>query len=180
MIIKLLLLTPFILFPVLSYAQGKTVHIEEVYFRDNSPAYRKISTTIHYEVETLLPVFRTIEMPSDSFRIEYKFRRKWRTASMDIGYIGGEDKLQRFQDSLYWSFYNGPEINGTCLYTMLFDRNLKIKDIKIIKRGAYDNSRYNFDELIKKILSLTEGSWKKTNDTIDSKYYFRLGRFKVR
>ena len=36
------------------------------------------------------------------------------------------------------------------LYTILFDRKLKIREIKIVKRAGYNNSKYNYDKLIKK------------------------------
>lgn len=73
-----------------------------------------------------------------------------REVSTEISYIGGNESLRKYQDSLYWENYNGDEQNASCLYTILFDRKLKIREIKIVKRAGYNNSKYNYDKLIKK------------------------------
>ena len=87
---------------------------------------------------------------------------------------------RQYQDSLYWENYNGDEQNASCLYTILFDRKLKIREIKIVKRAGYNNSKYNYDKLIKKILLSTEGSWQKTNNALSEEWYFIFGRFLIR
>ena len=61
-----------------------------------------------------------------------------------------------------------------------FDRKLKIKEIKIVERRGYNNSKYNYDKLIKRILLSTEGKWQKTNNAHSEKWYFRMGRFFIR
>ena len=100
--------------------------------------------------------------------------------STDVSYTGGNESLRKYQDSLYWANYNGDEINGSCLYTILFDEKLKIQEIRIVKRGGYNNSKFDYDGLIKKILLSTEGKWKKTKDTHSENWYFTMGRFRVR
>ena len=41
------------------------------------------------------------------------------------------------------------ELNALFYYTILCDKDLKIKEVKIIQREAYDNSKYDYDGLIK-------------------------------
>ena len=60
----------------------------------------------------------------------------------------------------FWEKYTATEMNASCLYVMLFDNNLKIKDTRIISRSGYNNSKFNFDKLIKEILKSSEGRWK--------------------
>ena len=110
----------------------------------------------------------------------YYFRKRLREVSTEISYIGGNESLRKYQDSLYWENYNGDEQNASCLYTILFDRKLKIREIKIVKRAGYINSKYNYDKLIKKILLSTEGSWQKTNNALSEEWYFIFGRFLLR
>jgi hypothetical protein len=60
------------------------------------------------------------------------------------------------------------------------DHDLKLKEIKIIKRAGYDNIEYNYDDLIKRILFSTEGRWIKCNNKDSSNWYFYYGSFNVR
>jgi hypothetical protein len=166
------------------YSQNKAVEEKTIFYDSFSNKRKIIKNYIYYDVENLLPVYKTTidSMHSPVRNTFYFFGKKIRKVSMDVEYIGGTDALLKYQDSTYWNKKNfsGEEVNGSCLYTILFDKNLKIKEVKIIKRSAYDNSKYNYDSVIKKIILSTQGNWKKTNDNIHEKWYFRLGRFSVR
>ena len=74
--------------------------------------------------------------------------------------------------------YHYDELNARALFTILFDQDLRIKEIKILKRLAYNNLTYNYDGLIKRILLSTEGRWIKNDNK--SKWYFYFGYFDLR
>ena len=201
MIGKLFLLCWLVLLPGILGAQTKIVEKKEVYLSDTVPNFRKVrSTTTYYEVETLAPLceYVTDSYEVDSFihkdrqiidttlvydkhhAVRYYLCGVPQVVSTDISYIGGWKKFQHYQDSLYWAYYDGPEMNMTCWYTLLFDKNLKIKEVKIVRRNAYDNRRYDFDGLVKKILLSTDGCWQTTDDTVRTDYYFWFGMFRLR
>lgn len=182
MIIKRVFFIWLMLFPSLVYGQGKIVNESIIYLNDTTSQKREISSTTFFEVGTFLPV---IKMVSDTASHEkmscyYYLKNKPVKVSMDISYIGGIKAMRKYQDSLYWKYYNGDEINCTCLYTILFNDKLKIKEVKIVRRGGYNNSKFDFDSLIKKILLSTDGNWQKENSNSTEKWYFTLGRFWLR
>ena len=168
MTIKLKLFFMFIMLPPLLYGQNKLVEESIIYSSDISSYKKKIEKTIFFDTETNLPVFELILDTARSSKMytSYYFRKRLREVSTEISYIGGN--------------YNGDEQNASCLYTILFDRKLKIREIKIVKRAGYNNSKYNYDKLIKKILLSTEGSWQKTNNALSEEWYFIFGRFLIR
>ena len=172
----------FIMLPPLLYGQNKLVEESIIYSSDISSYKKKIEKTIFFDTETNLPVFELILDTARSSKMytSYYFRKRLREVSTEISYIGGNESLRKYQDSLYWENYNGDEQNASCLYTILFDRKLKIREIKIVKRAGYNNSKYNYDKLIKKILLSTEGSWQKTNNALSEEWYFIFGRFLIR
>ena len=182
MTIKLKLFFMFIMLPPLLYGQNKLVEESIIYSSDISSYKKKIEKTIFFDTETNLPVFELILDTARSSKMytSYYFRKRLREVSTEISYIGGNESLRKYQDSLYWENYNGDEQNASCLYTILFDRKLKIREIKIVKRAGYNNSKYNYDKLIKKILLSTEGSWQKTNNALSEEWYFIFGRFLIR
>lgn len=168
--------------PALLLGQNKLVKENIIYSSDKSTYRKEIKKTIFFETETNLPVFEwTLDTAKSSeYYTSYYFGKQLREVSTDISYVGGYEALKNYQDSLYWKYYNGNEQNATCLYTILFDKDLKIKDVKIVNRGGYDNSQYNYDKLITKIILSTEGNWKKNNKASSDEWYFVLGRFFVR
>lgn len=76
--------------------------------------------------------------------------------------------------------YNYDELNALAMFTILFDENLKIKDVRILKRIAYNNNKYDYDSLVKRILWSTEGRWEKEGENSQCKWYLYLGYFKLR
>lgn len=98
-----------------------------------------------------------------------------------IKYIGGIESLLAFCDSAYYNRpdYNYQELNATAYYSILFDENLHIQEIRIYKRLGYDCSYYDYDKMIKGILLKTEGKWIKTNIS-STEWQFYFGRFKLR
>ena len=112
----------------------------------------------------------------------YSLGKKREKVSLDVQFIGGYQVLTNYFDSLYFNRedYNWDELNALFYYTILCDKDLKIKEVKIIQREAYDNSKYDYDGLIKRILFSTEGKWmKSTKNNHKDKYFLslNLGRF---
>jgi len=100
-----------------------------------------------------------------------------------VQFIGGYQALTNYFDSLYFNRedYNWDELNALFYYTILCDKDLKIKEVKIIQREAYDNSKYDYDGLIKRILFSTEGKWmKSTKNNRKDKYFLKFGALKLR
>ena len=54
-------------------------------------------------------------------------------------------------------------------------------DSLYFNREAYDNSKYDYDGLIKRILFSTEGKWmKSTKNNRKDKYFLKFGALKLR
>lgn len=108
-----------------------------------------IKTELLYDVDSL-PVLRF-----DSIRhglTTYFYTHTKQKVCSNIAFEGGAKALTAYCDSLYFNRkdYNYDELNARAIITILFDRSLKIIDVRIIKRIAYNNSKYNYDALIKK------------------------------
>jgi hypothetical protein len=139
----------------------------------------KIEKNIYYDVDNF-PVLR-FDSINNSLIVNYYIITK-KKVSNNIQFIGGYDALSTFCDSLYYNRedYNYDELNALAMFTILLDKELKIKDIRIVKRIAYDNLTYDYDGLIKKILFSTDEKWIKKDNIDHSEWYFYLGYFKLR
>lgn len=135
-------------------------------------------TTIMYDTDGL-PVLK-IDEKGNTLYVKY-FISSWKDVCI-CHFKGGYDALTAYCDSLYFQRESNidEEPNGMAMYTILFDDNLKIKDVRILKRLTYNNAKYDYDSLIKRILWSTEGKWKKEDNNNHCKWYFYFGRFKVR
>ena len=166
------------------YGQSKIVNESVIYSSDTSPYKKEVQSSTFFEVETFLPVCKSIldTTKSSKHAVFYYIKKEFQKVSTDISYVGGNESLREYQDSLYWANYNGDEVNGSCLYTITYSFNskLKIREIRIIKRGGYDNSKFDYDGLIKKILLSTEGKWQRDEKLPSENWYFTIGRFMVR
>lgn len=182
MTIKFLFIFLLAMVSPLLYGQSKITNESIIYSSDTTPYKKEITSSTFFEVETFLPVFKSTLDTAKSSKLEifYYFGKEFQKVSTDISYTDGNESLRKYQDSLYWANYNGDEVNGSCLYTILFDDKLKIWEIRIIKRGGYDNSKFDYDGLIKKILLSTEGKWQRDEKQPSENWYFTMGRFMVR
>ena len=106
---------------------------------------------------------------------------------VNIGFIGGGEYLRYYCDSLYYvnaDEYDYRELNIRVPYSILFNNELKIQEIHIIERPApYNNceynKKYNYNDLIKRILFSTEGKWiKKDKESHD--WYMYVGLFHLK
>lgn len=166
MIIKRILIQAIFLLPVLlSYGQNKP---------------DSICSSVRYDVEGL-PVVRFDET-QDTMYVKYFISSSWQDVCNTFHYKGGYVALTAYCDSMYYNRedYNYDELNALAMFTVLFDENLKIKDVRILKRIAYTNNKYDYDALVKRILWSTEGRWEKENINDPCKWYLYLGHFKLR
>lgn len=143
-----------------------------------------VNSKIYYNVEDSMPVFR-VDTVSQSGRpkIYYYFGKITEKVSSDIRFVGGYRALTNYFDSLYFNRedYNEDELNALFYYTILFNKKLEIKEIKIIQREGYDNLKYDYDSLIKKILFSTEGQWEKSVNVNDQqRWYLKVGLLKLK
>lgn len=135
-------------------------------------------SNIYYDVDSL-PALK-IDSCNDEEIVNY-YTTTTKRVSKDIQFKGGYKSLSAFCDSLYYSneSYSHDELNARALYVILFNQHLRIKEVRILKRLAYDNSKRDYDDLIKKILFATEDHWIKANDS-ENDWYFYLGYFNLR
>ena len=184
--------------PLYLLGQWKIERKEEIFCGDTYPyERRRVQTTRYFEVGTLEPVFDEVSDSSSVGKkryIVYYMDGVPQKVSMSVFCKGGYEKYQHDQDSLYWEYYKGPKLNVTAWYTILFDKplpilfdkELRICEIKIIQRRGYTNDSYDYDALIKKVLMSMEGNWQVDNstgfetDSIISEYYFNLGVFRLK
>ena len=137
--------------------------------------YKNVQFDVHG-----LPAYKIDSLKEDRSVIYYTKNGRKLNASTALHYKGGYKILSAYCDSAYFNREDNDqnELNASALYCILFDKKLKIREIRIIKRRGYSNIRYSYDNLIKKILLGTEGNWEKINN--DSMFYFFLGYFNVR
>ena len=86
----------------------------------------------YYNVEdgTLVCKIDTISQVFGS-KVYYYFGKKREKVSLDVQFIGGYQALTNYFDSLYFNRedYNWDELNALFYYTILCDKDLKIKDL---------------------------------------------------
>ena len=76
-------------------------------------------------------------------KVYYYFGKKREKVSLDVQFIGGYQALTNYFDSLYFNRedYNWDELNALFYYTILCDKDLKIKEVKIIQRRKRKDRR---------------------------------------
>ena len=166
-----------------SYGQNKAI-VEKVIITGQEGGGTKIVTSdIYFDVETLRPVFKIVTDSISEIKkytsYFFIYKGKVRKVIPNISFEGGLEAWKEYKIKCYWEKYTGTEMNASCLYVMLFDNNLKIKDIRIISRSGYNNSIFNFDRLVKEILKSSEGKWNVVQKAKKDEWYFVLGRFKI-
>lgn len=181
--IKVVFFIVLLLFPPFLYGQNKVIVEKIVITGQESPYTEIVTNNIHFDVVTLQPVFKIVTDSITGIKKKthyfYRYKGREREVISNIFYEGGQSVFEEYKRMRFWEKYTGTEMNASCLYVMLFDNNLKIKDIRIISRSGYNNSKFNFDKLIKEILKSSEGRWKVEQEAKKNEWYFVLGRFKL-
>lgn len=98
------------------------------------------------------------------------------SVSKDINYWGGDSKLGAFIDHMYYQRfdYNHQEMNNIIRFCIIFDNNLKIRDIRFLKRFHGLNDILKNYLMVYKILSDTENQW-VVEDKATHKWYVYIG-----
>ncbi|MEA4974255.1 MAG: hypothetical protein VB046_00800 [Paludibacter sp.] len=83
------------------------------------------------------------------------------SVSKNINYWGGNGQLEAFLDHMYYQRfdYNYQEMNDIVKYCIIFDNNLKIIDIRFLKRFHGVNDILKNYLMVYKFLSDTESHW---------------------
>lgn len=107
----------------------------------------------------VLGFYSRIEKPDSIIYIKYDGERI--NVNCDIEFLGGWESLDAFCDSVYYNRknYNHHELNAYVIYSILFDSNLHIQDIRIHKGIKDYYGDYDYNEMIKRILKQTERRW---------------------
>lgn len=134
------------------------------------------------KMDPLTSVVEIVRIRTDSlpgFAL-YHFKGKTLEAEEAVFLTDNVEQLQSYLRRIYWAKYKkDDEINASCIYSILLDKKLKIKDVQILHKSGYDNSKYDYDSLIKETLHATQGIWRKRNAFSSAKWYFVLGRFRI-
>lgn len=92
-------------------------------------------------------------------------------------YKGGQEALQIYLDSCYYNRpgYDYEEYNLTYLYFILFNQDMKILDVRLIRRPSSIDGR--FDKLFENALYHSEGNWVPVNAEKKAKYLLGAVRY---
>lgn len=80
-----------------------------------------------------------------------------------VDFNGGRDSLSAYLGRKYINHpsYNYQEYNIYEYFIVLFDENLKIRDVRILYRKGYNNERFFYDSIFVNALKNTTGMWHK-------------------
>lgn len=97
-----------------------------------------------------------------------------------IGYQGDYESFTHRFDSLYYAQEDRPlaHVNQFVVVSLLFDENMKIREIRFLKKGEYEISWYNYNLLVENILLEMEDGW--INSNCSSSYYQIAARIRLK
>jgi hypothetical protein len=153
----------FIILPLFSFQITFSQKIYEkkdiVYDIDSIPVYVNFSTN-----KLATDSLYYIKVNGDLVKIE-----------CDIHYWGGDDQLNFFFDSIYYnrSNYNNQEMSDITKYCIIFDENLHIQDIRIVKRFHDSNDMIRNYIMVYNILLKTQGHWALNDKSTQSWHMYR-------
>ena len=134
-----------------------------------------VESQVFYDKTNQLPVFR-ISKQGEKIEVDYSI-------SINVGFIGGVERLHKYCDSLYYANFseeNYNEVNVRVPYSILLDNELRVREVHILQRlplYKYDE-KYDYDSLIKKILLSTDGQWFKKDK--ENNWYLYVGLFHLK
>lgn len=90
------------------------------------------------------------------------------TANSNVRFKEGPKRLLQYIDSCYYSYIDFDrqayrEFHLHVAGSILFDNNLRIKDVRIVYASNHPEPLKPYDARLKKILLSTEGKWYKVN-----------------
>lgn len=99
-------------------------------------------------------------------------------ASLGVEYIGGRDSLNRYCKKMYYKLVNPTynELNQRVFITLLFDKDLNIKEIRLLP-PVFLYRRDYYEKLFTIIAKSTQGQWKKKSHNKDWYVYSIINHF---
>jgi len=96
-----------------------------------------------------------------------------------VEFNGGRDSLSAYLLTKYVNHpsYNYEEYNVYEYFVILFDKNLDIKEVRIMYRKYADNERFYYDNIFIDALKSTTGMWHKTVE--NQEWYTYLYRQRI-
>jgi len=96
--------------------------------------------------------------------------------SKGVGFNGGKDSLSVYLLTKYVNHpnYNDEEYNMLENFFILFDKNLDIVEIRIMKRPR--NEKFYYNNIFIEALKSTKGMWHKTVENKEWYYYLHRQR----
>lgn len=142
-----------------------------------------VESQVFYDKTNQLPVFR-ISKQGEKIEVDYYTALDTiYIISINVGFIGGVERLHKYCDSLYYANFseeNYNEVNVRVPYSILLDNELRVREVHILQRlplYKYDE-KYDYDSLIKKILLSTDGQWFKKDK--ENNWYLYVGLFHLK
>ena len=142
-----------------------------------------VESQVFYDKTNQLPVFR-ISKQGEKIEVDYYTALDTiNSISINVGFIGGVERLHKYCDSLYYANFseeNYNEVNVRVHYSILLDNELRVREVLILQRlplYKYDE-KYDYDSLIKKILLSTDGQWFKKDK--ENNWYLYVGLFHLK
>jgi hypothetical protein len=95
-----------------------------------------------------------------------------------VEFNGGRDSLSKYLLTKYVNHpsYNYMEYNIYEYFFILFNKNIEIKEVRIMYRKYNDNKRYYYDSIFVDALKNTSGMWHKTTEDKEWYIYFHRQR----
>jgi len=96
-----------------------------------------------------------------------------------VEFNGGRDSLSAYLGEKYVNspLYNYKDYNIIEYFYLLLDKNLKVKEVRILYRRYDNNKRFYYDSIFVDALKNTTGMWHKTVE--NQKWYTYLHRQRV-
>ena len=142
-----------------------------------------VESQVFYDKTNQLPVFR-ISKQGEKIEVDYYTALDTiNSISINVGFIGGVERLHKYCDSLYYANFseeNYNEVNVRVPYSILLDNELRVREVHILQRLPLYNydEKYDYDSLIKKILLSTDGQWFKKDK--ENNWYLYVGLFHLK
>ena len=140
-----------------------------------------VESQVFYDKTNQLPVFR-ISKQGEKIEVDYYTALDTiNSISINVGFIGGVERLHKYCDSLYYANFseeNYNEVNVRVPYSILLDNELRVREVHILQRLPLYDEKYDYDSLIKKILLSTDGQWFKKDK--ENNWYLYVGLFHLK
>ena len=142
-----------------------------------------VESQVFYDKTNQLPVFR-ISKQGEKIEVDYYTALDTiNSISINVGFIGGVERLHKYCDSLYYANFseeNYNEVNVRVPYSILLDNELRVREVHILQRLPLykHDEKYDYDSLIKKILLSTDGQWFKKDK--ENNWYLYVGLFHLK